>query len=68
MAEYIYDFKEPPDPEGYRGRLIRCKDCKHSVSVFAQISKNDSVSLMCNRHGIATWWDNYCSWGKREEE
>ena len=29
MVEYIYDFKEPPDPEGYRGRLVRCKDCKH---------------------------------------
>ena len=60
MAEYIYDFKEPPDPEGYRGRLIRCKDCKYSYT--------DEATLICEYRGFFVNDMFYCADGERKEE
>lgn len=68
MAEYIYDFKEPPDPEGYRGRLIRCKECKHSRTIPAKLCNTDGDWMVCNFHGRAIEEDNFCSWVERKEE
>lgn len=64
MAEYIYDFKEPPDPEGYRGRLIRCKDCKHRYKEGEQVVIN-----RCElNHNLAQSDDWFCADGERREE
>lgn len=62
MVEYIYDFKEPPDPEGYKGRLIRCINCK-----FLLIDEFDNYS--CEKWaGEETILDGFCHKGKRREE
>ena len=63
MAEYIYDFKEPPDPEGYRGRLIRCKDCK---SWHAEGQYCDKFGVMWDE--FYTSPNDYCSRGEKKEE
>lgn len=64
MAEYIYDFKEPPDPEGYCGRLIRCKDCKHS-SIIPNLLNS---WMECRFHGRLVIDIDFCSWGERRED
>lgn len=47
--------------------VVSCKDCKHEASFWGQILKDDSVWVTCNCHGIATFSDNFCSWGERKD-
>lgn len=69
MAEYVVE--EPSDRSAswrVRGRIVRCKDCKH-YSEHEWIIVTD-VSDVCHFwHGEPTKVepDGFCAWGETEE-
>lgn len=78
MAEYVVE--EPSDRSAswrVRGRIVRCRDCKHSSVSF------DETRTMCrfwsmndyddseSSHGYTLYPvvepDGFCAWGERKE-
>ena len=76
MKEYIFGIEEEEIDEAevfygwirkHSPELIRCKDCKFSMS---GIDKHEERYILCQLHerSYRVTDDGFCSWAEREEE
>ena len=71
MSEIIVEFPSPlTDKEkkmiyGYKGEVVRCKDCKKYIPCQ---KLPIGTSKWCDLFDRATCEMNYCGWGERRED